>query len=100
MVSADTPCRCCGLGGFFYILTPVGFTPFLVQGFIPVSFLTAEHRGLLLCLHECRFSIAASFCKGLKLLCLVMLLCTEEALIDDLFLLGFKYFLSYEVDII
>ena len=20
MVSADTPCRCCGLGGFFYIL--------------------------------------------------------------------------------
>lgn len=40
----------------------------------------------------------ASLCKGLKLGCLVMPFCTEEALVDDLFLLGFKYFLSYEVD--
>lgn len=100
MVSADMPCRCCGLGGVFYIHTPVGLTPFPSQGFIPVSFLIAELRGLLLCLHTHRFSIAASLCKGLRLVCFVMLLCTEETLIDDLLLLDFKYFLTYEVDTI
>lgn len=44
------------------------------------------------CHKECRVSIAASLCKGLKLLCLVMVLWK----LSNLCLLCFKYFLSYQ----
>lgn len=46
VVSADRLCRCCGLGVWvFYLHTPVGFTPFPVQGFTPLNSLTAECGG-------------------------------------------------------
>lgn len=52
MVSADTLCRCCGLGVlFFYLHAPFGFTPFPVQGFTPLNSLTAECTG---CCSSCR----------------------------------------------
>lgn len=56
--------------GVLPIWAPVGPAPFPVQGLIPVSFV-----------RECRVSIAASLCKSLKFLCLVMVLCMEETLV-------------------
>lgn len=46
--------------GWVFLHTPVGHTPFPPQGFIAISFLVEERRGLLLCPYERRFSIAAS----------------------------------------
>lgn len=42
MVSADMPCRCCGLGRVFYIHTPVGLTPFPFAGIYSCKF---SHSG-------------------------------------------------------
>lgn len=62
---------CHGLGGGFVHMDSSWACPFPCAGIDSCKF----------CHRECRVSIAASLCKGLKLLCLVMAFYMEETLV-------------------